>query len=58
MTKKNQEKRYEKPELKTLLSDLQSAVGQCVGGFGDSGGCGGGTSPAGQFCSGGTSPSG
>ena len=44
MTKKK-EKRYEKPELKTLFNDLQAALGQCEAGIGDSSGCGGGIGP-------------
>ncbi|MEJ2090992.1 MAG: hypothetical protein P8X65_02260 [Syntrophobacterales bacterium] len=34
MTEKK-EKRYEKPELKTLFNDLQAAVGQCNAGIND-----------------------
>jgi hypothetical protein len=43
MTKND--KRYEKPELTELFTDLPAAVGACAGGNGDSGGCGGGTDP-------------
>ena len=55
MTKKNQEKSYEKPELKNLFNDLQSAVGQCAGGITDSVACTGGVNPGfGDICVGGT----
>ena len=55
MTKKIKEKRYEKPELKTLFNDLQAAVGQCAAGINDSAGCGGGIGPGPSTCVGGTS---
>ncbi|MFZ2088041.1 MAG: hypothetical protein WAU47_05660 [Desulfobaccales bacterium] len=49
MTKKEKEMRYEKPELKTLLDDIQAAMGACVNGRGDSTVCStgeGGAPPA------------
>jgi hypothetical protein len=54
MTEKK-EKRYEKPELKTLFNDLQAAVGQCNAGINDSAGCGGGIGPGPATCGGGVS---
>lgn len=54
MTKKNQEKRYEKPELKTLFNNLRAAMGACLGGGGNTlGDCGGGGGAVGGSCGGG-----
>jgi hypothetical protein len=49
MTKKK-EKRYEKPELKTLFNDLQAAAGACAPGGGDSVSCDTGGGPGGGPC--------
>ena len=43
MTKKDKMMRYEKPELKTLFNDLETAMGACAGGIGDSQSCSGGS---------------
>jgi hypothetical protein len=53
MTKKDKMMRYEKPEVKTLFNDLETAMGACAGGIGDSTLCSGGVSAKGT-CSGGT----
>jgi hypothetical protein len=50
MTKKD--KRYEKPELTELFTDLPAAVGACGAGIGDSVSCTGGS--GGGVCAGGS----